>query len=148
MYSLREHDMILGRKWFAQTGVLIDCKNRCLIWPEGMLQARGWGRVLTTMKKALEPAATNSQHQEDADRRDPAMAAKEATRPRTILQRPVGSRPPTWKEDQIEQYHKINNELKSYPTWDASSGPRQPEKEEAKLSKPTIDICGITAAAF
>jgi hypothetical protein len=29
--GLGEHNMILGRKWFAQTGVLIDCKNRCLI---------------------------------------------------------------------------------------------------------------------
>jgi hypothetical protein len=29
--GLGEHDMILGRKWFAETGVLIDCKNQCLI---------------------------------------------------------------------------------------------------------------------
>ena len=38
--GLGEHDMILGRKWFAETGVLIDCKNRCLIWPEGASQTR------------------------------------------------------------------------------------------------------------
>jgi hypothetical protein len=32
--GLDEHDIILRRKWFVETGVLIDCKNRCLIWPE------------------------------------------------------------------------------------------------------------------
>jgi hypothetical protein len=26
--KLRGQDMILGRKWAAETGVLIDCKNR------------------------------------------------------------------------------------------------------------------------
>ena len=31
--GLGDHDMILGRKWFAETGVLVDCKNRRLIWP-------------------------------------------------------------------------------------------------------------------
>ena len=29
--GLGEHDMILGRKWFAETDVLIDYKNQCLI---------------------------------------------------------------------------------------------------------------------
>jgi hypothetical protein len=28
---LRGQDIILGRKWAAKTGVLIDCKNRQLI---------------------------------------------------------------------------------------------------------------------
>ena len=39
--KLRGQDMILGRKWAAETGVLIDCKNRQLIWPEDYPKSRG-----------------------------------------------------------------------------------------------------------
>jgi hypothetical protein len=28
------HDIILGRKWFISTSVLINYKNRRLIWPD------------------------------------------------------------------------------------------------------------------
>ena len=34
-------DMILGRKWAAETGILIDCKNRQLIWPEDYPKDKG-----------------------------------------------------------------------------------------------------------
>jgi predicted aspartyl protease len=87
--GLGEHDMILGRKWFVETGVLIDCKNRCLIWPESAPKPREWGRILTTTKKNLEPAAPSQHHQADADRRDQAMAMLETMKPRTILRRPA-----------------------------------------------------------
>jgi Retroviral aspartyl protease len=83
--SLGEHDMILGRKWFAETGVLIDCKNRRLIWPEDVPHAKNWGRILTTTKKTLELSTVNWQHQQDADRRDKAMAADMTTKPQMIL---------------------------------------------------------------
>ena len=32
--GLGDHGMILGQKWFVKTGVLIDCKNQRLIWPD------------------------------------------------------------------------------------------------------------------
>jgi hypothetical protein len=35
---LRGQDIILGRKWAAKTRVLIDCKNRQLIWLEDYLK--------------------------------------------------------------------------------------------------------------
>ena len=28
------HDILIGRKWFEKTKVLIDCFNRKLIWPK------------------------------------------------------------------------------------------------------------------
>jgi hypothetical protein len=34
-------DMILGCKWAAKIGVLINCKNRQLIWPEDYLKFKG-----------------------------------------------------------------------------------------------------------
>jgi hypothetical protein len=38
---LRGQDMILGRKWAVETGVLIDCKNRQLIWLEDYPKDKG-----------------------------------------------------------------------------------------------------------
>ena len=83
--GLGEHDMILGYKWFVETSVLVNCKNRCLIWFESAPKPREWGRILTTTKKNLEPAASSQYHQADADRQDQTMAALDATKPRTIL---------------------------------------------------------------
>jgi hypothetical protein len=39
--QLGGQDMILGRKWAAKTGVLINCKNRQLIWPEDYPKFKG-----------------------------------------------------------------------------------------------------------
>jgi predicted aspartyl protease len=39
--KLGGQDMILGRKWAAETGVLIDYKNRQLIWPENHPRDKG-----------------------------------------------------------------------------------------------------------
>jgi hypothetical protein len=39
--SLEDHDMILGCKWFVQTGVLIDCKNQRLLWPDDCSSMKG-----------------------------------------------------------------------------------------------------------
>ena len=39
--KLGGQDMILGRKWAAETGVLIDCKNRQLIWLEDYPKDKG-----------------------------------------------------------------------------------------------------------
>jgi hypothetical protein len=83
--GLGEHNMILGCKWFAKTGVLIDCKNWCLIWPDSKLKAKDWGRILTTTKQNLETAAVDLQHQRDVERQDRIMDDG----PYTILQRPA-----------------------------------------------------------
>jgi hypothetical protein len=146
--ELGEHDMILGRKWFVGTGVLIDCKNRRLIWPDSQPQAKKWGRILTTTKKILETTGASSQHQQDADRRDRNIATSELEKPRTILRRPASARPSTWKGDQVEQYRKMSSELKGRVSRSTGSIPRRPMQKEIKQRKPTIDICNISAAAF
>src|ERR1700709_1233533 len=38
--GLGEHNIIIGHKWFASTGVLIDCRNRRLLWPKEMPKSR------------------------------------------------------------------------------------------------------------
>jgi hypothetical protein len=72
--KLGGQDMILGRKWAAETGVLIDCKNRQLIWLEDHLKDKGWNCILATAKKNLLPQPPNPIYQKDADRRTKLMA--------------------------------------------------------------------------
>jgi predicted N-acyltransferase len=38
---LRGQDIILGRKWAAETRILINCKNRQLIWLKDYLKDKG-----------------------------------------------------------------------------------------------------------
>ena len=39
--QLRGQDIILGRKWATEIGVLINCKNRQLIWLEDYPKDKG-----------------------------------------------------------------------------------------------------------
>jgi hypothetical protein len=106
--KLGDHDMILGRKWFAATGVLIDCRNRKLVWPQDRPRDTGWARILTTTRKNLEHNI-KKEHQTDADRRDKLIAVAETRRPRILQRDPARAR--TWRADQIDQYQKMSVEL-------------------------------------
>ena len=113
--SLGDHDMILGCKWFVQTGVLIDCKNRRLLWPEDQPRTGNWSKTLIATKEVLEPSKKKQEHQEDADRRDKLIAAAEAGKLQ-ILQRTQQKtyfrhQGKTWQTDQKNQYQRMDHEL-------------------------------------
>ena len=72
--NLGDHDIILGHKWFVRMGVLIDCKNRKLIWPDDRPPTKGWSRILTITKEMLRSGSARPQHQRNADQRDKLMA--------------------------------------------------------------------------
>ena len=60
------HDILIGRKWFEKTKVLIDCFNRKLIWPDkAQYQAN---RDLTVPRQELKPPEAKPKHQLDAER--------------------------------------------------------------------------------
>jgi len=82
--SLGDHDMILGRKWFAATGVLIDCRHRKLVWPPGCPRGTSWSRVLATTQEILEHPAKDPNYQRDANRRDRLIATTETYRPQIL----------------------------------------------------------------
>ena len=84
--KLGGQDLILGRKWAADFDILIDCKNRKLIWPENRPKIRDWSRVITTQKKNLAPEMPNQAHQEDVDRRD-QLLEKDTWRPQAIMKK-------------------------------------------------------------
>ena len=73
--ELGKHDVILGKMWFAEHGVLPDCKNHRLIWPE---QTSLREEVITQAsrpipKRILRRPQPCEDHQRDADRRDKAI---------------------------------------------------------------------------
>ena len=103
--GLGDHDMILGRKWFVHTGVLIDCKNRKLLWPDNQPRIKGWAKTLIATKEALELREGNPVHQADADRRDKLQAMSESWRPQILKREPLdlGMQPKveerTWRKE-------------------------------------------------
>jgi hypothetical protein len=76
------------------------------------------------------------------------MAMNALEKPRTILQRPAGSPPPTWKGDQAKQYRKMHDELRGRAPQKTEADPRRFKQKERKVYQPAINICGITAAAL
>ena len=71
--KLGGQDLILGRKWVADFDILIDYKNRKLIWPENRPRTKDWSRVITTYKKNLALETPNQAYQADADQRDQVL---------------------------------------------------------------------------
>ena len=63
--KLGKHDIIAGREWAAQFGILIDCKNRQLVWPENQPKAREWHKILATHKRNLLSGISYLEHQQD-----------------------------------------------------------------------------------
>ena len=65
------HDLIVGRKWFERTGVLLDCRGKRLIWPDE--QDYDGRRDIVVPRSELVPPAVDPAHQRDADLRDQAL---------------------------------------------------------------------------
>jgi transposase InsO family protein len=142
--KLESHDMILGREWASDTEILIDCKNRKLVWPDCLPATKSWNKILTTTRKILESGIKNPEHQKDADRRD-ALMAQDTWRPKAILKR-YNTRT-TWNMEQKRQYSNMQQALKgSQPK--PRARPQNKATPETLNWKPTINICSISAAAF
>src|SRR4051812_13751654 len=152
--GLGDHDMILGRKWFVHTGVLIDCKNRRLIWPDGQPRTTRWDKIITTTKENLEPRNTSSKHQQDADHRDKLMAISTSWRPQVLKRETTNpeiwprTERKTWKQELTERYKKMRANLDGKLPCNTPSSTRPIKQRSEKQRKPTIDICGISTAAF
>ena len=67
---LGSHDLIIGRTWIDRFNILVDCRNRQLIWPDEPLESPSWSKIIATHKRALLPSLVDQEHQRDADRRD------------------------------------------------------------------------------
>ncbi|MGH7745507.1 MAG: retropepsin-like aspartic protease, partial [Candidatus Dormibacteria bacterium] len=84
--ELKGHDLILGKKWLANSNALLDCKEERIIWRNGLITEKRWNRILTTTAESLLNRAPLPEHQTNAERRDQLMALEEKKwKPKKIL---------------------------------------------------------------
>ena len=123
------HDVLIGRKWFEKTRVLIDCFNRKLIWPdEAQYQA---SKDLVVPRQELRPPEAKPEHQADVNRRDrlhkaaiPTQILKRAEKDETVqpglnerqariiepLRKSVlqlRAQPKTWRAQQLDDTNEM-----------------------------------------
>ena len=116
--ELKGHDLILGKKWLANSNALLDCKEERIIWRNGLITEKRWNRILTTTAESLLNRAPLPEHQTNAERRDQLMALEEKKwKPKKILSR-------------------------------TEPQPRMVKTPPTKPSEFMVDICCISAPAF
>ncbi|QKX64391.1 uncharacterized protein TRUGW13939_11565 [Talaromyces rugulosus] len=76
LVRLGRHDVILGRMWLEKYNVLVDCRNRRLLWPEDVslkdqMEREQFIRMPKTILRRNGPV--NLEHQADMERRDRLM---------------------------------------------------------------------------
>ena len=80
--DLGNHDIILGRKWLSYLNLLLDVRNRQLIWPTNLQPTPSFVREITVTMKSLLETAVDPVHQADANRRDQAFQKQILRRPK------------------------------------------------------------------
>ena len=137
--DLGRHDFILGRMWFEQHGVLIDCRNRRLVWPDESTLFEEVSSQLSTPvpRQILQRPQPNQSHQRDADRRDQRInrgthRTREPSR--------------TFEQDHQESLRKMQRALKGFPPPQTQKPLRKPPQEHRQL--PTVEIALIGATGF
>jgi hypothetical protein len=74
--ELGSHDLILGRKWLEYFNLLLDVRDRCLIWPESLPPSLSVVREIPISREALLPAPKHtpySDYQADVEARNRAF---------------------------------------------------------------------------
>ena len=173
--KLRRHDIITGREQAAQFNVLIDYKNRQLVWPETQPKTREWHKILSTHKRNLLPRKPHLEHQQDVQRRERLLEIEIASEPKRLrvnetsaastnpetnpesgsklqtglnnVQRPREIIKRTQKTEQQNSYRAMEAELQNQVRPPPLGKKARKAKEEPE-QKPQIDICGISGSAF
>ena len=61
--DLGAHDMIIGRKWLAFFDTLVDCRRRCLVWPEKLPPSLSVAQEIIVRRQDLRPGPQIQSHQ-------------------------------------------------------------------------------------
>ncbi|KAM7182536.1 hypothetical protein V8F33_014235, partial [Rhypophila sp. PSN 637] len=72
------HDLILGRKWFEQHNILVDCGRRRLLFPPEWLPDPEWWKPIALDNSPKQ--APNPKHQKDVIEREKAMEKEDQRR--------------------------------------------------------------------
>ncbi len=78
--DLGSHNLILGRKWFAYLGVLIDAKRNSLQWPPNLGPSYSAVKEIFVPREALLPRRITAEYQADVDARDRAFDREDQRR--------------------------------------------------------------------
>jgi hypothetical protein len=128
--------------------LLIDCKNRALIWLTRLLPSRHFNKVIACSRATLfsrSPSRKDRQHQRDADRRD-ALMKMESWR-LTLLRR--GDTPgSTWAKDRKKQLMVMESELSGRPSSETALPPKRLSSRIEPSAPYTIDIAAISPHPF
>ena len=124
------HDVLLGRIWFEETGTLIDCKNRRLVWPGN--SPYNANRDLVIPKSEFKSPPSKKEHQEDVLRRDNKIDQQIRKHKITIMQRPQTTKvqPTSWRKDNEREIKFMEQELKKLcePESGSMTIPERPKK--------------------
>jgi transposase InsO family protein len=149
------HDLIVGRKWFERTGVLLDCRGKRLIWPDE--QDYDGRRDIIVPRSELVPPAADPAHQRDADLRDQALERDIKAGKVKLLRRGKDEKPKrrtqdsefkprrTHDMDQRSNLNKMNRALMGKDE-EPTPSPRHPRVPDRNL--PKINIAAISAVGF
>ena len=88
--DLGNHSVILGRKWMSYLDILLDVRNRQLIWPTNLQATPSFVREITVALESLLHKDIDTVHQADALRRDRALEKEIQAGKVQILRRPQG----------------------------------------------------------
>ena len=138
------HSIFLGRKFFELLDVLVDCKNRRLIWPRERTYQAAKEIVVPSTSSRLNPV-----HQGDADERDRRMdrEIKEEKR-RRHLQHKTSSPKASERQTRTQDLRKMRKALHPPPP----DPPPPPKKKcaptEAELNEVGLDVCCVEARGF
>jgi hypothetical protein len=80
------HDVFIGLRWMEEHGLLLDCKNHKIIWPDDLPALAKFSPAIELPPRCLLDRYVRPEIQKDADRRDKAMA--KAEKKYRILRRP------------------------------------------------------------
>ncbi|KAI3115141.1 hypothetical protein CBS147333_1538 [Penicillium roqueforti] len=148
--DLGKHDLILGRMWFSEHNVLLDCRRHRIIWPQReSLFDEVAGKLATPVPTQIlkRNKPRNEKHQADADRRDQFFEEprKDPTTQKSYPRAHVHQHGHWQVEERRKMMRNLNDEIPSIPPqqYDKAS-----DKEEPKETYPPIDISIIGRAGF
>jgi transposase InsO family protein len=139
--DMKNHDIILGRKWFETYDVLPDCKRRTLAWPDDRTDYIGRYEI-PLPRSVLSAPEVNPLHQADACRRDQKLDDRA---PRVqILKR---SSTKSYQSDYQQRMLEMAAELRR-PEGYARALPLPTRKERRATQQLKINIARIGSTMF
>ena len=140
--NLGQHDVIVGRKWFASHDIWLDVKGQKLVWPEqrSPMDAIISRQYLEVPKQVLQCSKPDPIHQADMERRDKKFEKQKKHEHYQV--------PRTEESDQQLNIAKMSRALLLDQETHSTSTSQKPRRKMTSQQTTQIDIAAIGAAPF